>query len=210
MNTSTRRPFMWSRLAAAFTLLIAAAALSAPSLAQNEPSFAQRLAAAALARTEHAVRYEPAYVSIAYPGGDVPADTGVCTDVVIRSYRALGVDLQVLVHEDMSAAFDAYPTHWGLRAPDTNIDHRRVPNLRVFFKRHGQSLAVSQNPAAYQPGDLVTWTLRPRGFLPHIGVVSDQTAADGTPLIVHNIGAGPQLENILFAYHITGHYRFEG
>jgi hypothetical protein len=165
------------------------------------------LARAALERTRHDVRYDPAYVTIDYPGGDVPADTGVCTDVVVRAYRALGIDLQHLVHEDMSAAFSAYPRRWGLDAPDPNIDHRRVPNLQVFFERQGAALPVARDPDAYRPGDLVTWTVA--GHRPHIGIVVGRRSADGErPLVVHNIGHGPRLEDILFEFPITGHYRF--
>lgn len=172
--------------------------------------FAQNLADAAIERTKHSVRYDGAYISINYPGGDVPAYIGVCTDVVIRSYRALGVDLQVLVHEDMKAHFDAYPSKriWGLNRTDRNIDHRRVPNLQAFFERHGESLAISQSASDYLPGDLVTWVLP--GNLPHIGIVTGQYDAEsGQPLIAHNIGAGPKLEDILFDYSITGHYRYQ-
>ncbi len=172
-----------------------------------DADFGQRLSIAALERTKHAVSYQPAYVKIPYPGGDVPANTGVCTDVVIRSYRALGLDLQQLVHQDMQRHFRQYPKNWGLTRPDTNIDHRRVPNLQVFFKRHGQSQPTSDNPADYRTGDLVTWMLP--GNLPHIGIVVHHRSADQIrPLIVHNIGAGPQLEDVLFNYPITGHYRY--
>lgn len=167
------------------------------------------LAAAAIERTRHTVRYDGAYVALAYPNGDVPANTGVCTDVVIRAYRGIGTDLQRLVHEDMRKAFSAYPSKriWGLSRPDRNIDHRRVPNLQAFFTRHGTSLQVTRDPAAYRPGDLVTWMLP--GNLPHIGIVTDRTApASGRPLIAHNIGAGPRLEDMLFDYTITGHYRY--
>lgn len=172
--------------------------------------FTQNLVKAAIERTNHAIRYDGSYRSIDYPGGDVPADIGVCTDVVIRSYRALGVDLQVLVHEDMKAHFSAYPSKhiWGLTGTDRNIDHRRVPNLQTFFERHGESLPMSQSAADYLPGDVVTWMLP--GNLPHIGIVSDQIDMDsGQPMVVHNIGAGPKSEDILFAYHISGHYRFK-
>ncbi|KAA3652257.1 MAG: DUF1287 domain-containing protein [Proteobacteria bacterium] len=185
-------------------------ALCLLSMAVYGQGFHQNLVEAAIERTHHLVRYDGAYRSIAYPGGDVPADIGVCTDVVIRSYRALGVDLQVLVHEDMKAHFDAYPSNriWGLTKTDRNIDHRRVPNLQTFLTRHGESLPISQSADDYLPGDLVTWMLP--GNLPHIGIVTDQrSASSGRPLIVHNIGAGPQLEDILFSYSITGHYRFE-
>lgn len=172
-------------------------------------SFEQDLVAAALERTRHQVTYNGAYYRIDYPNGDVPADIGVCTDVIVRAYRAIGTDLQVLVHEDMAVHFDAYPSRriWGLSSTDSNIDHRRVPNLQAFFSRHGESLAVSRKPADYLPGDLVTWMLP--GNLPHIGVVTDQVSAEtGNPLVVHNIGAGPRLEDMLFSYRITGHYRY--
>ena len=172
-------------------------------------TFSDKLVAAALDRTEHQVRYDGRYLRIAYPNGDVPADIGVCTDVVIRSYRALGIDLQQLVHEDMRADFELYPSKriWGLTRPDSNIDHRRVPNLQSFFSRHGERLAISQQGNAYQPGDLVTWMLP--GNLPHIGIVVNKRSDDGQrPLIVHNIGAGPVLADMLFDYNITGHYRF--
>lgn len=172
-------------------------------------SLAKQLVNAAIARTRHLVIYNGAYLKISYPNGDVPANIGVCTDVVIRSYRKLGIDLQKRVHEDIARNFHRYPSKriWGLTKPDKNIDHRRVPNLQVFFKRHGQSLRISKKPADYKPGDLVTWMLP--GNLPHIGIVINRKSADGRrPLIVHNIGAGPQAEDMLFNYKITGHYRY--
>ncbi len=172
-------------------------------------SFEQALVAAALERTAHSVRYDGSYFAIAYPGGDVPADVGVCTDVVIRAYRATGVDLQQLVHEDMSDNFWLYPSErtWGLQKPDSNIDHRRVPNLQVFFQRHGMELPISDRADAFLPGDIVTWTLP--GNLPHIGIVSDRVdPASGRRMIVHNIGAGPKLEDMLFDYPVAGHYRY--
>jgi uncharacterized protein len=174
------------------------------------PSPALRLSAAALARTQANVTYDPAYVRLAYPGGDVAADRGVCADVVIRAYRAaFGVDLQRRVHEDMTAAFAAYPRHWGLSRPDRNIDHRRVPNLETFLQRQGAAQAVSDDPADYQPGDVVAWNLKGKGgFLPHIGIVTDRPGPSGRPQVVHNIGAGPQLEDVLFNWPITGHYRW--
>lgn len=171
--------------------------------------FGTQLARAALERTRHHITYDGAYFQLAYPNGDVPSHLGVCTDVVIRSYRALGIDLQQAVHEDMRLHFDAYPSKriWGLTRPDANIDHRRVPNLQVFFTRQGEVLPVSDHPGTYQAGDLVTWMLP--GNLPHIGIVSDALTVDGTrPLIVHNIGAGPRQEDMLFRYPITGHYRY--
>ncbi|MDH5326408.1 MAG: DUF1287 domain-containing protein [Gammaproteobacteria bacterium] len=183
-----------------------------PSVVQAEKSsFVSAFISAAKQRTQHSVRYDGSYRAIAYPNGDVPAHIGVCTDVVIRSYRQLGIDLQKLVHEDMQAHFKAYPSRriWGLRKPDRNIDHRRVPNLQTFFKRYGKTLPVTPEGKDYKPGDLVTWML-PRN-LPHIGIVVDQYSADGKrPLIVHNIGAGPKMDDMLFDYKITGHYRFTG
>jgi hypothetical protein len=167
------------------------------------------LVVAALERTRHQVIYNGAYFRIDYPNGDVPAAYGVCTDVVIRSYRKLGIDLQQLIHEDMRENFARYPAKriWNQTRTDRNIDHRRVPNMQTFFTRHGSSLPISQNGQDYKPGDLVTWMLA--GNLPHIGIVIDQFSDDGKrPLIVHNIGAGPQLEDVLFSYSINGHYRY--
>ncbi len=195
--------FTQFRIDAHSTVLSAAYPMTA------DGSFAERLTAAAMERTSREVEYDPAYVRIPYPGGDVPAGKGVCTDVVIRSYRALGIDLQKLVHEDMRAHFTKYPKNWGLSAPDANIDHRRVPNLTVFFKRKGKALAVTKNPDDYKPGDLATWKIP--GNLDHIGIVVKKRSADGKlRMIVHNIGAGPKCEDILFAYKITGHFRYEG
>ncbi len=167
------------------------------------------LVKAALERTHHSVKYDGTYHSIKYPGGDVPPNFGVCTDVIIRSYRKLGIDLQELVHQDMKNNFSKYPSKriWGLNRPDPNIDHRRVPNLQVFFKRNGKSLRVTNEAQDYAPGDLVTWMLP--GNLSHIGIVTDTyNKNNGTPMIVHNIGRGPELEDTLFMYPITGHYRY--
>lgn len=167
------------------------------------------LVEAALERTKLNVSYDGRYLSIPYPNGDVPASIGVCTDVVIRSYRAIGTDLQKLVHEDMAANFEAYPSKriWGLNSTDKNIDHRRVPNLQAFLSRQGEELAISDKAEDYKPGDLVTWMVS--GNLPHIGIVTDKVSFfSGNPKIVHNIGSGPQLEDMLFSYPITGHYRF--
>lgn len=169
----------------------------------------RKLVDAALEQTMTAVTYNGAYFKIAYPMGDVPAQFGVCTDVIIRAYRKLDIDLQQLVHEDMRSNFSLYPAkrNWNQTRTDTNIDHRRVPNLQTFFTRHGKKLSVSLKPHDYQAGDLVTWMLP--GNLPHIGIVTDQRSSDGLrPLIVHNIGAGPKLEDMLFDYPITGHYRY--
>ena len=151
--------------------------------------------------------YDPAYRQLAYPGGDVPLSRGVCSDVVIRAMRKAGFDLQVLVHEDMRAHFDAYPKQWGLRKPDSNIDHRRVPNLATFFARQGRALRVTRDAADYAPGDIVTWRLS--SGVPHIGVVSDvRVPGSARYQVVHNIGWGAQLEDVLFAYELTGHYRW--
>lgn len=168
----------------------------------------QALIDAARARTEVDVTYNGAYQRLSYPGGDVADNIGVCTDLVIRAYRQLGVDLQRLVHEDMQTSFSTYPSHWGLSQPDPNIDHRRVPNLATFFTRHGQRRPVSTDPSDYQAGDIVTWTLQ--GRLPHIGILSNRYVP-GTqrPLVIHNVGAGPKEEDRLFAYPITGHYRYD-
>lgn len=191
---------------AVIVLLATLVAINASPVA-NADDNAGKLVAAAREQTMQRVTYDGSYRRIGYPGGDVPAHLGVCTDVVIRAYRALGVDLQVLVHEDMSRRFSAYPTIWSLRKPDRNIDHRRVPNLQAFLTRQGAALVVSQSPRDYRAGDLVTWSLP--GNLPHIGIVSDRRV-EGTerPMILHNIGAGPVEDDILFAYRITGHYRY--
>jgi len=163
-----------------------------------------------LARSQIGVTlaYDSGYTAIAYPNGDVPVSKGVCTDVIIRALRGQGIDLQRLVHEDMRRAFAQYPARWGLKRPDPNIDHRRVLNLEVFMRRQGRALPVSKNPRDYQAGDWVTWRLLDGDRLPHIGMVSDRTAKDGTPLIIHNIGRGTQEEDTLFAFPIAGHYRW--
>ncbi|MEO8026395.1 MAG: DUF1287 domain-containing protein [Bryobacteraceae bacterium] len=191
--------------------MIAALAAAQPGGSQSEVrrDFLKRLSAAAVERTHHIVRYEAAYVRIAYPGGDVPAATGVCSDEVIRAYRALGVDLQKEVHEDMMGNFAAYPRRWDPVRPDSNIDHRRVPNLGAFFARKGEALAITRRAEDYLPGDLVTWDLG--GNVPHIGMVVDKKLAPhGRLLLVHNIGRGPQMEDVLFHWKITGHYRYFG
>jgi uncharacterized protein len=176
------------------------------SYAQQD--FTTRFCQAAMALTKQQVSYDPSYFKIAYPGGDVPADKGVCTDVVIRTYRALGVDLQKLVHEDMKNNFSRYPRNWGLKKTDRNIDHRRVPNLMTFFSRHGKSLSISQDPSTYKAGDIVTWNLG--NNVPHIGIVIDKKSTDNRrPLIVHNIGLGQEISDCLLNYQITGHYRYE-
>ena len=187
--------------------MILLAVLSSGALAS--PS-ATGLVAAARSQVGVTLSYDPRYERLAYPGGDVPLERGVCTDVVVRAYRKLGADLQVLVHQDMKQAWDVYQKkgRWQMKAPDRNIDHRRVPNLATFFGRHGSSLPVSKDGGNYKPGDIVTWVLP--GNLTHIGIVSDKQAAGGVPLVIHNIGAGAREENILFAYPVTGHYRWQG
>lgn len=152
--------------------------------------------------------YDSGYRRIAYPGGDVPMHTGVCTDVVIRAFRHAGIDLQVLVHQDMKQNFAKYPKNWGLRGPDPNIDHRRVPNLATFFTRRGGKRPVTDRAADYEPGDIVTWRLS--SGVPHIGLISDlRSSTTNRPLVVHNIGSGAQIEDVLFAYELTGHYRWK-
>lgn len=179
------------------------------SLGAKASSFEADIVSALLERTTHNVTYDGRYISIPYPNGDVPDNIGVCTDVVIRSYRTLGVDLQKLVHEDMFENFNKYPSNriWGLSKTDKNIDHRRVPNLQQFFTRHGTVLKISNDSEDYKTGDIVTWVLPSN--LPHIGIVIDRKSEQsGNPLIVHNIGRGPKIDDMLFDYKITGHYRY--
>jgi len=170
----------------------------------------EKIVTAARQQVGVTLSYDPAYTTLVYPGGDVPREKGVCTDVVIRALRdGLGQDLQKLVHEDMKANFSLYPKNWGLTRPDSNIDHRRVPNLRTFFKRRGAAVPVSQSGKDYNAGDIVSQVL-PDGR-PHIGMVSARTNDAGTtPLVIHNIGRGTRAEDILFVLEITGHYRFAG
>jgi len=199
------------RIVVLLIALLPGAAQNPPSISATHREFLQKLVAAAIERTQHTVRYDPAYVRIPYPNGDVPADTGVCTDEIIRAFRAVGVDLQKEVHEDMLLDFSAYPNQrrWLLAHTDTNIDHRRVPNLMTFFQRKGEALPLSVRGDDYSPGDLVTWDLG--GNVPHIGIVVDRKSAQtGRYLIVHNIGRGPQMEDVLFSWRITGHYRYYG
>ena len=177
-------------------------------IANGQTNFNQKLADSALVLTYQRVTYDPTYRVIAYPNGDVPADKGVCTDVVIRAYRKLGIDLQKEVHEDMKLNFDKYPKKWGLSHPDKNIDHRRVPNLMTFFTRHGTVKTITDNPKDYLPGDIVCWNLG--GEITHIGIVSRKKSTDGKRyLMVHNIGGGQVLEDCLFSYIIIGHYQYE-
>jgi len=180
----------------------------ATNVAFGQTDFFLQLADSALTLTKQSVQYDPSYVTIAYPNGDVPANKGVCTDVVIRAYRKLGIDLQKEVHEDMKANFDKYPKKWGLKSPDKNIDHRRVLNLMTFFSRHGTVKKKSQESSDYLPGDIVCWDLG--GGITHIGIVSRKKSEDKQRyLMVHNIGYGQVLEDCLFRYKIIGHYTYK-
>jgi hypothetical protein len=174
----------------------------------QEISFERKLSNAAIALTKDKVVYDGSYVSMKYPNGDVPANKGVCTDVIIRAYRKLGIDLQKEVHEDMKLNFSKYPKIWGLKKTDTNIDHRRVPNLETYFSRKGQKLVVTKNASDYKTGEMVTWIINNK--LPHIGIVTHLKSRDGNrPLIVHNIGGGQILEDCLFNYELVGHYKLK-
>jgi uncharacterized protein YijF (DUF1287 family) len=166
---------------------------------------ADALVSAAREQVGVTLSYDPAYRRLNYPNGDVPLRTGVCTDVVTRALRQQGLDLQQAVHQDMRANFRLYPKNWGLSRPDSNIDHRRVPNLMTWFKHQGWALPLGQDAERYRPGDIVTWDLG--GGLTHIGIVSDRQAGSGVPLVLHNIGRGTQEEDIIFSFKITGHYR---
>lgn len=174
----------------------------------GQKKFPDQLADSAWTLTAQHVSYDPSYFRIGYPNGDVPSGKGVCTDVIIRAYRKLGIDLQKEVHEDMRVNFNKYPKNWGLSRTDTNIDHRRVPNLMTFFSRHGTIKPITQNPDDYQPGDIVCWNLG--GGTTHIGIVSQRKSHDRKRyLIIHNIGQGQVAEDVLFDYRIIGHYSFE-
>ena len=193
-----KRPILFAAVALMAILGAEGKALSAPA--------STNIVSAARRQIGVTVGYDPAYRKIGYPGGDVPREIGVCTDVIIRALRdARKIDLQKLVHEDMKADFSKYPQQWGLEKPDPNIDHRRVPNLQCYFKRKGYALPVSKIAADYKPGDIVTVMVG--GKLPHIMLVSDRKSASGVPLVLHNIGSGTQEEDVLFAYPLTGHYR---
>ncbi len=181
--------------------------MSSISVSFGQSDFFNRLADSTLTLTTQKVSYDPKYFELTYPNGDVPSNKGVCTDVVIRAYRKVGIDLQKVVHEDMKSNFSKYPKHWGLSKPDKNIDHRRVPNLMTFFTRHGVTKPISNNPKDYLPGDIVCWNLGET--VTHIGiVVKKKSADDQRHLIVHNIGGGQVIEDCLFNYKIIGHYRY--
>jgi uncharacterized protein YijF (DUF1287 family) len=173
--------------------------------AEQSPSRIGRILEGAYQQVGTTRIYDGSYRRLSFPGGDVPLERGVCTDVLVRAYRHVGLDLQLLVNQDMSHSFQSYPRIWGLSRPDPNIDHRRVPNLAVFFRRNGTTLPVSIRASDYLAGDIVTWRLA--SGVPHIGLVSDRSHG-GRPLVIHNIGAGAQVEDVLFAYVVTGHYRY--
>ena len=184
--------------------VVAGQAAAGPAGASPDPR-AGRVLAAARAQVGVTRTYDPAYVRIGYPGGDVAPDRGICADVVVRAYRAGGLDLQRAVHEDMAAHFAAYPRLWGLRRPDANIDHRRVANLMTYFSRAGMALPVTANAADYRPDDVVAWRL-PGGRL-HVGVVGAAAGGEVRPPVIHNIGQGAQTQDVLFAWPLIGHYR---
>lgn len=207
-----------SALSLMAVLLLAACRQPAPTVqpapaetraAAAAPHVSVPLVAAARAQIGVTRHYDPAYFSLAYPGGDPPIERGVCTDVVVRALRQQDIDLQARIHEDMRRHFSAYPPLWGLTRPDRNIDHRRVPNQMRWFQRQGWELPVSGQAADYAPGDIVAWKLAGSGLL-HVGIVSDRRLADGTPLILHNIARGTQEEDLLFRHPIIGHYRLPG
>lgn len=188
-------------------ILVSLLAISSYGLSQNQVE-EKTLSSCAIELTKQNVVYDPSYFSIDYPNGDVPSDVGVCTDVVIRAYRKLNIDLQKEVHEDMKANFKVYPKIWGLKSTDRNIDHRRVPNLMTFFTRKGRQKSISQKASDYIPGDIVCWNLG--GAITHIGIVVNRKSGDGQRyLIVHNIGAGQVMEDCLFNNTIIGHYRYK-
>ena len=175
----------------------------------TEKTFEEKLSDAAISIIDTNIQYDPSYFAIKYPNGDVPKNKGVCTDVVIRTYRNLSIDLQKEVHEDLKANYSKYLNlkKWGLKKPDTNIDHRRVPNLEIFFSRKGKTLPITQNANDYKTGEIVTWLINDK--LPHIGIITNKKSLDGKRLmIVHNIGNGQVLQDCLFSYKIVGHYKY--
>ena len=187
-------------------LLLSAGCIFSLVLIASESAKATNIVAAARGQIGRTVQYDPAYRALDYPNGDVPIETGVCADVVVRALRtSRSLDLQKLLHEDMKQHFSSYPQKWGLHAPDKNIDHRRVPNLQTYFKHAGWELTVSSISADYKPGDIVTCVVPPN--LPHIMIVSDRVNSEKRPLVIHNIGHGTQEEDRLFEFRLTGHYR---
>lgn len=202
ITTAIRRPLLALPLlivlASMLPLTLVGSATAAPT--------GQSLWESATAQIGVTTLYDPAYVRLDFPGGDVAPDRGVCTDVLIRALRdAHQLDLQKILNTDMRAHFSRYPANWGLKTTDRNIDHRRVPNLRRLFERMGAEQTLTSDPSQFEAGDIVTSVLP--GNLPHLMIVSDQKAHDGTPLVIHNIGRGTRAENALFAYPLTGHYR---
>src|ERR1051325_2468127 len=203
---------MSTRILSAILLTAAVAGRVDPSARPPTPApevapGIREIVASARAQTRVTTSYDPSYVGITFPGGDVPARTGACADVVVRAFRAAGIDLQRDVHMDMLRAFSAYPHRWGLRRPDPNIDHRRVPNLMVYFRRAGKAVAVTTQPRDYWSGDVGAWDLG--GGVMHSGLVSDAAdSATGRHWVVHNIGAGARLEDVLFRWRVIGHYRY--
>lgn len=190
------------RLVAAVALVVLVTAVGPHNAVSAPPSPAIRLVEAARAQVGVTTGYDPSYVRLSYPGGDVPLSTGVCSDVVVRALRGLGIDLQERIHQDMKANFRAYSAKWGLKKPDTNIDHRRVRNIATYFTRRRYSLVVSTDPVDYRPGDIVSLQIP----LDHIGIVSDRQK-NGRPMLIHNVGQGTQEEDVLFEWKIVGHYR---
>ena len=187
--------------------IILACLVIATMCLQGQGGFADQVSEVTITLTRQKVVYDPAYYPIDYPNGDVPTDRGVCSDVIIRAYRLMGIDLQKEIHEDMVAHFDLYPTIWGNSGPDSNIDHRRVPNIMKFFQRHGTVKEITINPDDYLPGDIVCWNLG--GAITHIGIMVDRRSSDGKRFhVVHNIGAGQVLADCLFDYKIIGHYTY--
>ncbi|NDV95177.1 DUF1287 domain-containing protein [Dysgonomonas sp. 521] len=190
------------------TLIIILTVLLNAGVSAQETDFYRKLSHAAIELTKDRVVYDPSYYTMPYPNGDVPAGKGVCTDVIIRAYRKLGIDLQKKIHEDMRANFGKYPKKWGMKSTDRNIDHRRVPNQAMFFSRFGTVKKISDKGEDYLPGDIVTWDLG--GGVTHIGIVTDRMTSDTKrPLIVHNIGQGQVLQDCLFSFKITGHYTYK-
>jgi uncharacterized protein len=230
LNLQTKFLSTSSRLISSLIIVTVSAALigcsSAPSLplltskdpksaASNRRALSKdatpldRLIFGTVEQTTYTFIYDPAYVKLDYPMGDVPLERGVCADVVVRAFRKAGIDLQKEVHEDMTKNFSAYPNRWGARRPDKNIDHRRVANLMTYFERKGRSLSLSKDPKEYLPGDIVAWNLNKDGSLLHIGMISDEKSEDSSNyLVVHNIGSGAKFEDVLFAWEIIGHYRY--
>ena len=189
------------------TLYIISILLFGNSIFSQESFLSENISKAAVELTKYEVKYDGSYYSIPYPNGDIPDGIGVCTDVIIRTYRSLGLDLKKEIHEDMKNNFDLYPKNWGLKKPDKNIDHRRVPNQMTYFERQGASLEISNESENYLPGDIVAWDLG--GGITHIGVVvNKKSSKSDNYMIVHNIGAGQNIDDSLFDYKIIGHYRF--